>query len=327
MKKKKNVFKSVVWWLTKPAKWRETIETLAEKEIKLGVVIFVFVCLVVFSSTFLMGRTYDRSHLYNILVEAHGLVFDIFVFGIIVMIFNKFAERRRNILRWIEEIDDYKGWDEKEAMYRIVGNIKRLNREKVTRINLHDCFLEKANLSGLNLQKTHFENAHLDFANLRFASLMKANLEGAHLKGAHLVGANLEKANLWEVDFMGAELFAANLVGAHLSGARLKGACLAVTNLAGTVFWRADLEGVDLGSAHLVGADLFEANLGRVNFDRANLDRVNLEGANLTGAKNLTLNQLSKVETLYKAKLDPELLAEVKQKYPHLLENHKPEKK
>jgi hypothetical protein len=33
----------------------------------------------------------------------------------------------------------------------------------------------------------------------------------------------------------------------------------------------------------------------------------------------LNIEQLSKVETLYKAKLDPELKKQVKDKYPHLL--------
>jgi hypothetical protein len=36
--------------------------------------------------------------------------------------------------------------------------------------------------------------------------------------------------------------------------------------------------------------------------------------------KNLSINKLSKVETLYKAELDPELMEQVKDKYPHLLE-------
>jgi tetratricopeptide (TPR) repeat protein len=37
----------------------------------------------------------------------------------------------------------------------------------------------------------------------------------------------------------------------------------------------------------------------------------------------LTIQQLSKVKTLYKAKLDPELMKQVKEKYPLLLKNVK----
>jgi hypothetical protein len=48
-------------------------------------------------------------------------------------------------------------------------------------------------------------------------------------------------------------------------------------------------------------------------------------GANLWGIYGLTIEQLSKVKSLYDAKLDPVLMAQVKEKYPHLLEGPKPE--
>jgi hypothetical protein len=41
--------------------------------------------------------------------------------------------------------------------------------------------------------------------------------------------------------------------------------------------------------------------------------------------KNLSVNELSKVETLYNAELDPELIEQVKDEYPHLLEEPKSE--
>jgi hypothetical protein len=46
-------------------------------------------------------------------------------------------------------------------------------------------------------------------------------------------------------------------------------------------------------------------------------------GANLWGIYGLTIEQLSKVKSLYDAKLDPVLMAQVKEKYPHLLEGPK----
>ena len=57
----------------------------------------------------------------------------------------------------------------------------------------------------------------------------------------------------------------------------------------------------------------------RADLSDANLSGANLSGANLTQVKNLSINKLSKVKTLYKAKLDPELIEQVKDKYPHLL--------
>jgi hypothetical protein len=46
----------------------------------------------------------------------------------------------------------------------------------------------------------------------------------------------------------------------------------------------------------------------------------NLSGANLSEVLGLNIEQLSKVKTLYKAELDPELMEQVEDEYPHLLE-------
>jgi hypothetical protein len=39
--------------------------------------------------------------------------------------------------------------------------------------------------------------------------------------------------------------------------------------------------------------------------------------------KNLSINKLYKVKTLYETELDPELMEQVKDKYPHLLKKPK----
>src|SRR5665647_1158618 len=111
--------------------------------------------------------------------------------------------------------------------------------------------------------------------------------------------------------------------GANLDGANFEGA-----NLEGSDFKKANLEEADLVGANLEKANLEEANLKRANLRSANLKEADLkgadfEGANLKGVKELTIDQLSKVKTLYKAKLDDELLIPLKEKYPSLFE--KPE--
>ena len=63
------------------------------------------------------------------------------------------------------------------------------------------------------------------------------------------------------------------------------------------------------------------------SLDSVNLDGANLEGAYLEKARNLTIEQLSKVKTLYEVKnLIPKLMDQIKEKYPHLLEKPKDEK-
>ena len=77
-------------------------------------------------------------------------------------------------------------------------------------------------------------------------------------------------------------------------------------------------ESKDLRGAHLVGAHFEGANL-----ENANLEGTNLEKANLEETYGLSIDQLSKVKTLYNAKLDEELLIPLKEKYPALFEEPK----
>ena len=124
-------------------------------------------------------------------------------------------------------------------------------------------------------------------------------------------------------DFEGANLDGANFEGANLEGSDFKKANLEEADLEGTDFVGANLEGTDLVGANLEKANLKRANLRSANLKEANLKGADFEGANLKGVKELTIDQLSKVKTLYKAKLDDELLITLKEKYPSLFE--KPE--
>jgi len=170
---------------------------------------------------------------------------------------------------------------------------------------LPEAKLSNANLLGADLWSAVLEKANLQGTKLQLADLEQANLEGAHLEGADLLGASLGGANLRGADLEAAYLFGADLRGANLKGAILKGA----------QFKMADLGGANLG----------EAKLSEANFLGANLEEVNLQGASLQGAclqqvEGLTVEQLSKAKTLYKAILDQELMEQIKKSHSHLLE-------
>jgi hypothetical protein len=88
----------------------------------------------------------------------------------------------------------------------------------------------------------------------------------------------------------------------------------------------ADLSGTDLSGANLSDADLYGADLSGANLSEANLIDADLSGADLGAADlseilDLNIEQLSKVKSLYIAKLSPELMEQIKDKYPHLLKN------
>ena len=64
----------------------------------------------------------------GIFIEFNGMLFDVVVFGIVIAFFVRATERRREVRRQQEIIDDYKKWDSDEAKFRIAGAIRRLNR-------------------------------------------------------------------------------------------------------------------------------------------------------------------------------------------------------
>ncbi len=90
----------------------------------------------------------------------------------------------------------------------------------------------------------------------------------------------------------------------------------------GLTLKEAHLEGANLKETDLALANLQEANLEGANLEGANLQEANLEGAFLGEAYGLSIDQLSKVKTLYKVKLDKELSIPLKEKYPALFEKN-----
>jgi hypothetical protein len=101
---------------------------------------------------------------------------EVFILGLIILVYNKLNERKDIIRRYKEEIDGYRPWKEDEATYRICGLVRNLNNHNVSDIDLSDCYLPNAPL----------RKAQLQGANLGRANLFRANLQGADLREARV---------------------------------------------------------------------------------------------------------------------------------------------
>lgn len=185
-------------------------------------VIFFFIALIL--STFLvgfidfrLGNFKDENFLANVLVEAHGMLMDIFLLGLILSIYDTIREDKQKIERYQEEIDDFRGWLEAEAMHRILGNMKRLNRLGVSKIDLYACNLQGAYYAGANLEEARMWHIVINHAIFWYANLKKASLFKSQLKGTDLKGANLTSAFLVEANFEGAKLEGVTLDNAIVS--------------------------------------------------------------------------------------------------------------
>jgi len=270
-------------------KFNEFFSSVLEKPLLTSSLVLVLVTILVLS---LSMRYYLRdfdSFIQQVLAEAHGMIFDIAVIGILIFWLNQNGETRQRIRTYKDEIDDFRLWESEEAAFRTVGNIKRLNRHKIHEINLVNCYLTRTNLNYVNLA-----GSNLNSANVSQSSLIESNLENARLNQTNFENSNLNQANMR---------------GAYASGANFKDAFLIKTNF----------ENAFLIKANFNNAFLMEANLQNCYVMGADFENVSLYKADLRGAKGLTVEQLSKVKTLYLAKFDDEILEQIKTNLPELV--------
>lgn len=135
----------------------------------------------------------------DLITEVFGLLGDLLVFGVLIVLFRKMFEKRREIARFIEEIDDYRAWDTLEASVRIIGNIKRLNKRGITNIDLSDCKLQHAHsidsVSRIELGPWILSGANLN--NIEFKKVF--------LKDSEFISSNMNVVNYHEAYFLRCE--------------------------------------------------------------------------------------------------------------------------
>ena len=181
----------------------------AQKPVRLAFYVFCIATILVIILSLPFYREDPWQFWGNVLIEIHGLLFELLIMGVFLLWLEGLGEKQLSITRYREAIGDYLGWDDDEATYRIVANIKRLNRYGISNINLTGAFLKGANLTGINLRSANLLGADLRGANLKKADLSKANLTGAHLEGADLRKADIRGTNFLRAELLGAKLEAA----------------------------------------------------------------------------------------------------------------------
>lgn len=268
---------------------RERVNSIIEKPILTSLIVLVLLAIVVLGLSMNYYLNEFHSFFGQVLAEAHGMLFDIAVIGILIFWLNKNGEIRQRIRTYRDEIDDFRLWESEEAAFRTVGNIKRLNRH-----NIHD----------LNLV-----NCHLPRTNLNYVNLSGSNINSADISNANLIETNLQHTRLNQTNFENSNLNQANLTSAYASGANFQDAYLikAVLN-------KAFLIKTNFRNAFLMEADLRDCYLTGADFENASLYK-----ADLRGAKGLTKEQLLQAKTLYLAQMDDDIRKEIEDSLPELM--------
>jgi BTB/POZ domain-containing protein KCTD9 len=269
--------------------WQEKFHSVVENPILTASLVLLVLAILVFGLSMPYYLKDAGNFWPQILAEAHGMLFDIAVIGILLFWLNKNGETRQRIRTYKDEIDDFRLWESEEAAFRTVGNIKRLNRHGIHEINLVKCYLARTNLNYMNLTGS--------------------NMNSANFSNSTLIETNLENTRLNQTNFENSNLNQANLTGSYASGSNFKDAFLI----------KAQFENAFLIKANLNNAYLMEANLRGCYLMGADFENASLYKADLTGAKGLTIEQLAKAKTLYLAKFDDDIKEQLEKMVPEVV--------
>lgn len=213
--------------------WRK----LEENNVYLSKLLLLLAVIVFILLTFLSNDSF-QSFLNGISVEMFGIVFDVAVLVLLSNWISGKGEKKKRIQRYNQELNDYRGWTENEAAYRIAGIIGRLKSEGEEDINYCNLHLGKCSKETIkeaiktNIKIASLENANLKEVNFEGLIFKNINMKGVDLYGANLQGADLENVNLQS----------ANLHGINLQNAIIRDNI----NLTNALMWGADFKGMKL---------------------------------------------------------------------------------
>lgn len=269
--------------------FRHYLKKNFENSVFLNGTIFIVLSIIIFSFSYNYFIADPKLFFEQLLFSSYGMLYDIAVLGMLITWLTERREKRYQIQSYLNEIDDFRNWVSEEAMFRTVGNIKRLNKNHVTEMNLVNCTLR---------------NINLNYSNLTYS-----NLNSADISSSLLINIKLNNCRLNQSNFENCNLNHAELVGAYATGANFKHCYLIKSNFEKAYLIKTDFE----------NAFLIEANLKDTIVTDANFNNTSLYKADLRGAKGLKAEQLVNAKSLYLTKLDPEIMTKLKELVPHLI--------
>lgn len=195
---------------------------------------------------------YDKSFWENVLVEAHGLVFDILVLGLIFVWMDTYRQKRESIARDLENLWDLNTLTEEVYQKKKVNILKRLNTNKTYKIDVTDLILTNktkikdisfanSGLFGLKFLDCLIFNLKIKHSKLNSAEFSDSVIKNTEITDSYLKNANFKSASLLGLNFTNSDLFRAKFIDADLEGTDLRGC-----NLKRTVFKDANLKNANL---------------------------------------------------------------------------------
>lgn len=185
--------------------------------IKFIIGVFAIYTLIIVILTLVLGL-YNKNAvcISGVLTEFHGIIGDLFVFGFIILLYDKKREKKDKINSMIREIDLIRFWEDNKASFKHLNNLYNLKKIKYNGdINLSNCYfgnmeLEDKDFSCVDLSSANFSNSTLTNCNFKNSILMGSNFENAHLKycemqDAEMFGVNIKNTTIEETNILNAK--------------------------------------------------------------------------------------------------------------------------
>lgn len=143
-------------------------------------VVIAIICLMI---AFGWGYFTEFPKLGDLLVEFWGLFFDVLVILVGFGVIQYRKQRRDDILRHEEVIEDLKRWTSEEAKHRIFGAMRRLNKMKKTNFDLTGADISYVSFSAFGVSSI---NGSIIFSNGEVADNYQARTKFAGVDFSHL---------------------------------------------------------------------------------------------------------------------------------------------
>jgi uncharacterized protein YjbI with pentapeptide repeats len=205
------------------------------------------------STTILPNTTiglYDRNFWENLLVEAHGFLFDVMIIGVFVASLESRRSNRELILRHREDIDDLAHLDTPEINMKKIGIVKRLNAVNILDINVQNLALTEVKAKGIMFKGAKLIGFKLPNGSAHSFMFQDSNLRSSDFSGSTMKNCNFIKCNLYKTDFSRSKVSGTNFTDSNLDRAKFVEA-----DISSVIFKNSDLRGVSFDGANARGAN------------------------------------------------------------------------
>ena len=203
---------------------------------------------------------YDKGFWENYLVEMHGMVLELALFGVLIVWLNSKRTEKIQINEYKELLTDYATLDFPEANLKKLTGLKRLNSYKVFEFSVRDMSLKDMTVNGLvftngSLIGMKVTNGTLKNSEFSSVQMRSSNFANTQVKTCRFLDCNLYKTNFANANCKGVSFEKSNLERSDFSGANLQSAILKNVDLRETKFHDANLNRCSLVEAYNVSTE------------------------------------------------------------------------